>query len=201
MLCLAFPANADCQEALGAIKQPKFEGAFNACSQAADQGQAGAQLYLGYFYENKFGVAKDKKLALAWYLKAANQGHAGAQWVLGKRFYKSRLVRRDYKQAAFWLLKSAAQGFAGAQTMLGMMHEKGRGVEDSYAKALAYYKIAAEQGGDSEAQFSLGRMYEGGKGVEVSGDHLQNIDEGVAWCDDLLLGGHCHNLEEVLRNC
>ena len=51
--------------------------------------------------------------------------------------------------------------------MLGLMHEKGRGVEDSYAKALTYYKIAAEQGADSEAQFSLGRMYEGGKGVEV----------------------------------
>src|SRR3989338_5968362 len=38
----------------------------------------------------------------------------------------------------------------------------------------------------------------GGKGVKVSGDHLQSIDEGIAWCQELLHQGKTFLIEEKL---
>ncbi|MBI5221460.1 MAG: phosphoribosylamine--glycine ligase, partial [Candidatus Magasanikbacteria bacterium] len=38
----------------------------------------------------------------------------------------------------------------------------------------------------------------GGKGVKVSGDHLASIDEGVAWCQELINSGKTFLIEEKL---
>lgn len=44
------------------------------------------------------------------------------------------------------------------------MYKEGRGVRQDYAKAMEWYKKAANQG-DSDAQLNLGIMYEQGQGV------------------------------------
>ena len=41
---------------------------------AAEQGDAIAQVNLGYAYANGFGVEKDEKEEVKWYRKAAEQG-------------------------------------------------------------------------------------------------------------------------------
>jgi TPR repeat protein len=48
---------------------------------------------------------------------------------------------------------------------LGALYENGQGVEQNYAKAMAWYTKAAEQG-YARGQFYLGRMFEQGLGTE-----------------------------------
>ncbi len=51
-----------------------------------------------------------------------------------------------------------------AQFNLFEMYRNGRGVPQDFAKAMRWYKKAAEQG-DDQAQFNLGVMYKDGQGV------------------------------------
>ncbi|KAG0195165.1 hypothetical protein BGX33_004106, partial [Mortierella sp. NVP41] len=45
-----------------------------------------------------------------------------------------------------WYTKAAEQGGTYAQTNIGVMHEMGRGVPKDKAKAMEYYRNAADQG-------------------------------------------------------
>lgn len=60
-----------------------YQQAFNTASIYAEKGQPWAQLRLGVFYANGWGVEKDKKTALNWYQKAAAQTSTG-DWANGK---------------------------------------------------------------------------------------------------------------------
>ena len=51
---------------------------------AAEQGDANAQLWIGYCYENGDGIVKDKAEAIKWYRKAAEQGNQQAILALKK---------------------------------------------------------------------------------------------------------------------
>ena len=46
---------------------------------AADQGYARAEYYVGLMYEDGRGVPQDPAEALLWFRRAAAQGHADAQ--------------------------------------------------------------------------------------------------------------------------
>ena len=58
----------------------------------------------------------------------------------------------------------AAAGNGYAQNLLGVMYSEGQGVTQNAAKAIFWYRKAAEQG-IKGAQFNLGGMYEEGLGV------------------------------------
>lgn len=60
-----------------------FEQAFDTAKFYADKGQPWAQLRLGIFYVNGWGVKKDTKIALDWYQKAAAQTALG-DWANGQ---------------------------------------------------------------------------------------------------------------------
>jgi uncharacterized protein len=82
--------------------------------QAAEQGNAEAQFYLGALYGKGDGVQRDYAAALTWYRKAAEQGHAGAQFNLGVAYANGEGVRRDYVSALTWYRKAAEQDNAAA---------------------------------------------------------------------------------------
>lgn len=50
------------------------------------------------------------------------------------------------------------------------MYEKGHGVPQSYAEAVKWYRMAAEQG-ENRAQAQLGIKYALGKGVSMNYEH------------------------------
>ena len=54
------------------------------------------------------------------------------------------------------------------------MYEQGRGVPQDYAKAVEWYRKAAEQN-EPAAQYSLGLMYDQGTGVQ------RNLSEATRW--------------------
>ncbi|MFT7312847.1 MAG: TPR repeat protein, partial [Paraglaciecola sp.] len=78
---LAAPVFADdCSQRLNSNE---LEGAFTICSEAAKQGDAAAQLNLGFMHDFGKGMPQDDKQAVYWYRKAAEQGYAAAQYNLG----------------------------------------------------------------------------------------------------------------------
>jgi TPR repeat protein len=60
-----------------------YQQAFDTAKIYAEKGQPWAQLRLGVFYANGWGVEKDAKIALDWYQKAAAQTATG-DWANGQ---------------------------------------------------------------------------------------------------------------------
>lgn len=112
----------------------------------ADQGNVGAQFYLGVFYFFGEGIVQDYAEAARWHLAAAEQGHAPSQFIVGMMHYLSQGVVQDYAEAARWYRASAEQGHTRAQEQLGMMYFFGRGVAQDYAEAHMWFNIAAANG-------------------------------------------------------
>jgi len=77
-----------------------------------------AQNNLGGMYNNGYGVKKDIKQALHWYLKAANQGNARAQNNLGVLYIKGDGIPRDREKAISWWKKAAKNGNITARNNL-----------------------------------------------------------------------------------
>ena len=141
---------------------------------AAEQGNADAQTFLGYSYENGLGVTKDFIEAVKWYRKAAEQGYSVAQYNLGNSYYNGSGVAKDYTEAAKWYRKAADQGFSLAQSSLGDSYYNGSGVAKDYTEAAKWFLKAAEQG-NADAQTFLGYSYENGLGV------TKDYNEAVKW--------------------
>ena len=111
--------------------------------EAAQQGNASAQLNLGFLYAEGHGVPRDYAQAAAWYRKAAEQGNARAEYELGGLYHGGLGVPRDYTQATTWYRKAAEQGLAPAQVILGVAYLSGEGVPQNYGESYFWLKIAS----------------------------------------------------------
>ena len=151
----------------------RYERAFEYFSEYAKMGNATAQYYLGYMYENGEGVSQDSAKAAEWYRKSAEQGNAVAQYNLGKMYENGRGVSQDYVKAVECFLKAAEQGNHVAQYDLGNMYKEGRGISQAYGKVAERYLKSAEQG-NATAQYYLGYMYENGR--VVSQDYAKAVE-------------------------
>ena len=106
-----------------------------------------AQIYLGVMYQSgEYGVEKDAKEGLKWWLKAAEQGDGYAQTKLGGMYRKGQGVKQDDAEAVQWYRKAAEQGYAYEQYVLGAMYHRGEGVTKNLLAAYAWYTIAAANG-------------------------------------------------------
>ena len=121
-----------------------FSATFEEIKLAAEQGDAKAQVTLGFLYEKGRGVRQDYHKAREWYEKAAVQGHPEAQMNLGILYNQGRGVRQDYQKAREWYEKAAAQGFATAQLNLGTLYNHGRGVRKNLATAKDWFGKACD---------------------------------------------------------
>ena len=176
--------------------------------QAADQGNAFAQVSLGLMYYYGEGVPQDYAKAAAWSRRAADQGNAFAQGFLGLMYYYGEGVLQDYAEAATWFRRGADQGNAFAQDLLGDMIENkiietlqprivvetedgaeavyyGKGIPGNHVEVVAWYRQAADQG-DASAQYLLGFMYYNGYGVpqdyaEAATRYRQAADQGITF--------------------
>ena len=89
---------------------------------------------------------------------------------------RTALVASFYALMLMWSATTPAlePEEAGAQLAIGRMYERGIGVPQGYAKAVEWYRRAAEQG-LARAQYNLGRMYDYGRGV------TQDYAKAVKW--------------------
>src|SRR6266852_1180522 len=132
----------------------------------ADQGNANAQVRLGYLYETgRGGLPKDDREALRLYRLAADQGNATAKNNLGvySRDGRGGLTKDD--REALRLFKLAAdQGSPYGQNNLGGFYrDGGGGLPKDDREAVRLYRLAADQG-NASARVNLGYFYEKGRG-------------------------------------
>jgi TPR repeat protein len=85
-----------------AYNQGDYDTALRAWRPLAEQGDPGAQLNLGFMYDNGYGVPQDYKEAIKWYRRAAEQGNDRAQYNLGLIYDGGYGVPQDYVQAYMW---------------------------------------------------------------------------------------------------
>jgi hypothetical protein len=83
---------------------------------AAEQGDAKAQVNLGFMYGKGKGVPQDYAEAVKWYRKAADQGYASAQFNLGTMYDQGEGVPQDYAEAYVWSSLAVASGKDAIQT-------------------------------------------------------------------------------------
>ncbi len=89
--------------------------------QAAAQGYANAQAYLGLLYANGQGVPQDFVQARQWFEKAAAQGLATAQYNLGMLYDNGYGVPRDVVQAHKWYYLAGWNGNKKATGRRGLL--------------------------------------------------------------------------------
>lgn len=126
--------------------------AFYWAKKSAEQGDAYAQSWVGYFYENAYGTARDFGEAAYWYRRSADQGNRFSQNNLGECYYYGRGVERSYEKAVSWYKKAADQEFPSACYNLGWCYEMGEGVASNRSLAISYYRKAAASGNEDARQ-------------------------------------------------
>lgn len=146
---------------------------------AADGGIALAQYNLAEMYIDN-GTADDAA-AYQLYTKAAKGGVVMSYFRLGQMSEQGRGVKADAAEAKYYYGVAASElgvfaqkGDANSQNTLAALYENGKGVAQNYAKAVQWYRQAANQG-MAEAQFNVGRMFMAGIGVD------KNDTEAMGW--------------------
>jgi TPR repeat protein len=131
---------------------------------AADEGDAKAQINLGFAYASGLVGPPDDVEAVRWFRIAADQGEAVAQGALGVMYENGEGVPQNSAEAVRWYRLAADQYSSEGQFALGTMYYRGLGVPQSHSEAVRWYRLAADQG-NFKGQFELGHMYEAGEGV------------------------------------
>ena len=88
--------------------------------QAAEQGDATAELYMGLLHLDGEGVQQDYQQAVRWFRRATHKGNARGQYYLALCYYYGKGMRRDYEEAIRWFRRAAQQGHAPSQGFLGI---------------------------------------------------------------------------------
>jgi uncharacterized protein len=91
------------KEGMGAYKRGDFQVAMRELMPLAESGNAMAQHYVGFMYDNGEGVPADYRQAVVWYGKAAEQGMPVAQHNLGMMYGLGLGVQQNWVQALKWL--------------------------------------------------------------------------------------------------
>lgn len=137
---------------------------------AAVQGEDGANLGLGMFYADGYGVEQSDEEAVKYFRKAAEAGNPQAQFRLADCYEVGRGVEQSNEQAIAWYVKAAEQGHGRAQVNLGFLYAN----KEMYEEAVQWFRKAAEAG-NSLAQVNLAKCYKWGRGVE------QSDEEAFKW--------------------
>lgn len=161
-------AFAGLAEGIKAYEDEHYATALKELEPLAEQGDATAQYYIGAMYDDGLGVAIDHAKAFAWYLKSAEQGNVDTQYNVGLMYADGEGVKQDLNKAIEWYKKASDNGDAGgSQNNLGLLYlegynskkEDGQTIPVDYAQALHWFKIAAIEYENPEAQVSLGYSY------------------------------------------
>lgn len=139
-------ASTEFDEGYAAYHRGDFAEAVRCYRLAAEQGNAEAQISLGYMYRRGQGVPRDYTEALRWLRLAAEQGNAEAQFNLGYMYDGGQGVPQDYTEALRWYRLAADQGYAAAQVNLGYMYYAGQGVPQDYVYAHMWLSLASAGG-------------------------------------------------------
>ena len=116
-------ARADNMKAIDAYSSGNYQTAIELFLPSAEDGDATAQLYLGWIYEGE-GVLRDESQAFYWYRSAAEQGDEKGAYNLGRMHELGMGTTRDLTLAQMWYNVSALigeQSLSDAVSLAGYM--------------------------------------------------------------------------------
>lgn len=116
--------------------------AFTLYQHLAREGNAHAQVTLGWMYHNGQGGPKDKDQALAWFERAANLGSSEGAFYCGRHAFGEG----EYQEGLKWFNQASTRNYGPALLWLGLSHLRGYGVPVDRARGIAYLERAAETG-------------------------------------------------------
>ena len=146
-LCIPFAIQAGAlEDGHAAFDAKHYKEAYALWQPLAEKGDPDAQYNLGLLYMNGFGVGKNERMALMWFIRAGQQGLADAQYNAGVMFYLGKGVYPSYVTAVKWWQLAAEKDHANAENNLAVMYAFGYGVGKDPAKAIKLWTAAAEQG-------------------------------------------------------
>lgn len=169
---------------------------------AAAQGHAPAHNTIGHMHAHGYGVAKDGKRAVEWYLSSAALGNETAMFNVGVAHETGNGVPRDYAEALAWWHRAADKGMAEAKYNIGVFYLEGKGVPRDHKEAMRWLRSVDHL---PNAQQNIGLMYMEGYGVE------RDPKEALRWlrlaADQGSVNAHyniglvflAQNLKEALR--
>lgn len=100
-----------------------YDKAIKYFKQAAEQGYAFAQYYMGYIYMNGQGVAIDYSEGIKWTRLSAEKGYHKAQELLGWYYENGKGVTKNYTEAVRWYRLAAKQNSSYAIRQLKRLNE------------------------------------------------------------------------------
>ena len=92
----------DLEDGYKAYEKEDYATALKLWQPLAEEGVAKAKHYLGFMYQNGYGVEQDVEEAVKWYRKAARQGYGKAEYNLGVMYEKGQGVLQDYEESVKW---------------------------------------------------------------------------------------------------
>lgn len=111
-------------------------------AQAAQNGQAPAQFFLGNRYKAGQGVKQDQAQAFVWFKKAADQGIPSAQLNVGQMYANGVGVKQNLQLAKTYLMKAAKLGDNRASYNLAVLEERAKNYVDAYQ----WYELSTRDG-------------------------------------------------------
>ena len=148
----------------------------------AHSGDVAAQMDLAYRYRDGKGAAKDEAEAMQWAHRAADRGHADAMDFVGFAYLRGSVVKRN-TGLAFAYFRLAAEESAAAAFNLGQCYYGAQGTEQDCAKAMEWWKKAAERG-HGRAASTAAMAYYSGEGVAADAALARRLAERAAELND-----------------
>jgi uncharacterized protein len=128
-------------------------GAAKIVTQAAEAGNALAQLRLALMYDQGDGVPRSATAAMPWYQRAAALGEPESQVQLGIAYEAGHYgFSENWDLAAKLYEASAMQGWRKGQFQFGRAFQFGMGIPQDRQQAIAWYRKAAANG-DPDGQY------------------------------------------------
>lgn len=182
-LLSAGPAHAGFDQANAAFMAGNYALAQQELKPLLAKGDARSQYAMGVMAENGFGMPKNPKLAVDWYLKAAKQGNIDAQYNLGAMYEHGAGIPVNYAEAARWYAPAAEQGDIDALSNLGVLYETGKGVRQDKILAMALYNVSVAYASGGRTQAAQNRQ---GLANRMP---LEDLKKAIALTEQLLKPG------------
>jgi uncharacterized protein len=148
----------------------------------ATGGDAKAQIDLAIRLRDGKGVTKDDAEAMQWAHRSADAGNADALDFVGFAYLRGAVVKRN-PAIAIAYFKAAADDSAQAAFNLGQCYFGAQGTDQDCAKALEWWKSAAEQG-HGRAAASAAMAYRSGEGIAPDAAQARRLAERAAELND-----------------
>src|SRR5271170_7455442 len=141
---------------------------------AADQGDPGAQVEMGYFYLAGIGVKPDAEQAIRWFQRASASGSCAGKLNLAVLYLRGDGVPQDTRLALDLLNDLAKRDDPRGEAYLGLVYVLGVGVERNTALAEHWFDKAAKHR-SPEGEYAMGTLYSAGNG------HKRDLDRAVTY--------------------